>query len=72
MVPGVDIELLILTAMHDGTDVDPQELLATTQMLPPLVPEDRLTDVVPWPLFMDQPVGTVQVYDVAPGTAVIL
>jgi hypothetical protein len=61
MVPGAEMEPLILADMHEATDDDPHELLATTHILPPTVPDVTLTDVAPCPLLIDQPVGTVHV-----------
>jgi hypothetical protein len=46
-----------------------QALVAFTQTLPPAVPAFTIMTDVPCPLAMVHPVGTVQVYDVAPGTA---
>ncbi len=48
----------------------PQKLLAVTDMSPPVVPTVALIDVVvELPL---HPEGKLQVYEVAPGTAVML
>jgi hypothetical protein len=49
---------------------EPHELFATTEMIPPPEPAVAFIEVEPeLPL---QPEGNVQVYEVAPGTAVIL
>jgi hypothetical protein len=47
------------------------ELLAVTQISPPDAPAVTITVVVPCPLLMVQPAGTVQLYEVAPATEVI-
>ena len=52
----------------------PQALLAVTLILPssPVLPDVTVIDIVPCPLVIDHPVGTVHAYDVAFATAVML
>ena len=50
----------------------PQLFIAVTVIFPELFPGVTLSDIVPWPALIDQPVGTVHVYPVAPITSVIL
>ena len=52
----------------------PQELVAVTEMFPfcPAAPEVTVIEFVPAPLVTVHPVGTVQVYEVAFGTAAIV
>ena len=52
----------------------PHELVAITVMFPfcPALPAVTVIEFVPAPPVIDHPVGTVHVYDVAFGTAVIL
>lgn len=73
------LETAVMVQVADATVLDeaalaPQALPAVTAILPfcPLVPDVTVTDVVPCPPVIDQPVGTVQVYVVAFGTAAIL
>ena len=72
MAPGVaGVAGLTVTASELADDV-PQLLVAVTVMLPfcPAVPV--VTDIEFVVLLPDQPVGSVHVYEVAFGTAVIL
>ena len=52
--------------------LDPHVLLAVKEMVPPVDPTFTETDVVPCPLLKLHPEGRVQVYEVAPETAVML
>lgn len=49
------------------------ELFAFTEILPDAKVniKDKLIESVPWPDVIVTPVGTVHVYEIAPGTAVI-
>jgi hypothetical protein len=60
------------TGKQVAVEVRLQALVAVTQTLPPLVPALAVMLVVPCPLTMVHPVGTVQVYDTAPATGAAL
>jgi hypothetical protein len=60
-----------VTSKQEGAELMPHEFCAVTQTLPLLLPAVAMMEVVPCPLFIVQPVGTVHVYDVAPVTALI-
>jgi len=51
--------------------LEPQLLLAVTHTFPAEEPAVTLMEVVPCPLLIVHPAGTVQVYEVAPPTAAI-
>ena len=48
----------------------PQELPAATDTFPLVAPIVTVTELVPCPKVTEEPEGTVQVYEFAPGTAV--
>ena len=52
--------------------LEPQEFIAVTHTSPLILPETTLMILVPWPLEIDQPAGTVHEYEVAAVTGVIL
>lgn len=60
--------MLMLTAMQVDVEVMPQALLAVTQRLPPALPDVTTILSVPCPEVIVHPLGTVHVYDAAPGT----
>lgn len=67
MVPGCAGTVLVVTASVRGVD-EPQVLLAVTEIVPPFAPVVAVIElIVDVPV---QPLGNVQVYEVAPGTAV--
>jgi len=70
MVGGLDA---MVTASVEGALV-PQLFVAVTVIFPfwPELPEVTVMEMVPCPAVIVQPVGTVHVYEVAEGTAVIL
>lgn len=59
-----------LSVMH-VEELLPQLFVALTQIFPVVVPKVTEILVVPCPEFIVVPAGTVQVYEVAPGTAEI-
>jgi hypothetical protein len=60
--------VMMLTARQVAAEVSEQALVAVTQTLPPVAFAFTTIAAVPCPLTMVQPVGTVQAYDIAPGT----
>ncbi len=69
MAPGVAGRVVMLITNVLAAEV-PQRLEAVTEMVPPDAPAVALMLVVV--LEPDQPPGSVQVYEVAPGTPVML
>ena len=69
---GEGIDGRPVTAMQEGLLV-PQLLLETTQMFPEekVPPKFTVTEAVPCPVEIVAPAGTVQLYEVAPGTGVM-
>ena len=65
MIPGVAGVVAMVMVLRA---LEPQALFAFTDSVPPVNPEVTFSTmlVVPCPLAMLVPVGTVQVYDVAP------
>jgi hypothetical protein len=58
----------IETGRHEADEVTPQEFVAVTHRLPPVVPDTTSMVLVPCPEEMVHPAGTVQVYETAPAT----
>jgi hypothetical protein len=59
---------LMLTATQVADEVMLQAFVAVTQTFPPPVPLVTTMLSVPCPEVIVHPVGTVQLYDMAPGT----
>ena len=69
MLAGAGNVELMFTLMQVAVDVMLHALVAVTQMVPFVFPEVTVIVAVPCPEAMVQPVGTVHVYEEAPGTA---
>jgi hypothetical protein len=68
MLAGAGNVELMLTLMQVAVEVMLQEFVAVTQMVPFALPEVTVIASVPCPAVIVQPVGTVHVYEEAPGT----
>ena len=68
MLPGAAGAVPMLIASVEAVDA-PQEVFAVTEMLPPVL--FGVTEILFVVLLPVQPVGSTQVYDVAPPTGVM-